>query len=182
MVADLLAELLAPFARPFASSMRRAVLPAHHSTPNAWSWNMPPPDPRRERLRLDGFELLQFPDGRCKAQVRTEWIGGHVYMGEAEGSRTPEGELRASARATLLAAQAATRGQLEFQLRGVKALRVFDEWMVVVSVRTDWEDLPTRLLGVCPCGDDDTARGAVMAVLDATNRILQRYLEPRLPL
>jgi hypothetical protein len=33
-----------------------------------------------------------------------------------------------------------------------------------------------KLLGAYPCPDENTPRGAVMAVLDATNRILQRYL------
>ena len=59
---------------------------------------------------------------------------------------------------------------------GSKALRVFDSWVVVVMVRAWVDETPLQLLGAYPCPDEDTPRGAVMAVLDATNRVLQSYL------
>ncbi len=112
--------------------------------------------------------------------MQTEWTRGRLFEGEAEGILTLEGELRTAAAATVQAAASATGGRLVLELKGVKALRVFDAWMVVAllgarSARHKQEGL--RLLGAYPCLDQDKARGAVMAVLDAVNRVLERYLE-----
>jgi hypothetical protein len=101
---------------------------------------------------------------------------GRSYSGESEGNQTLEGEVRASAEAALQAAMGATGGTLDLDLRGTKALRVFDSWVVVVMVRAWIDGEPRQLLGAYPCPDDDTARGAVVAALDAINRVLSRYL------
>lgn len=87
-----------------------------------------------------------------------------------------EGEIRASAEAALVAVAQATEGRLELSLRGAKAFRAFDAWMVVVSVNARSTDEDRRLWGACPCADENTGRAAVLAVLDSTNRILERYL------
>jgi len=133
-------------------------------------------DERRERLRFENFQLIRFPNGRSRAQVRVDWTQGRTYSGEAEGHQTLEGEVRSAADATLKAAEGATEGRLELDLRGAKALRVFDAWVVVVMVRTWIYDKPVQLLGAYPCPDEDTPRGAAMAVLDATNRVIRGYL------
>ena len=131
---------------------------------------------RRERLNFEDFQLVRFPNGRSRARVRVDWTHGRSYTGEAEGSQTLEGEVRAAADATLKATSVATEGRLAMDIRGVKALRVFDAWIVAVMVRVWIEDGPLQLLGAYPCPDENTPRGAAMAVLDATNRILRRYL------
>lgn len=131
---------------------------------------------RRERLRFEDFQLVRFPNGRSRIRIRMEWTQGRSYSGEAEGNQTLEGEVRAAADAALIAVARATEGRLEFDLRGVKALRVFDSWVVVVMVRTWAQEKPLRLLGAYPCPGEDTPRGAVMAVLDATNRVIAGYL------
>lgn len=105
-----------------------------------------------------------------------DWTRGRSYSGEAEGNQTLEGEVRAAAEAALQAAAGSTDGSLDFILRGAKALRVFDAWVVVVMVRARVDEKAIQLLGAYPCPDEDTPRGAVMAVLDATNRVLQGYL------
>ncbi len=132
---------------------------------------------RRGRLRFDDFQLQRFPDGRCRVEVRTEWTRGRTYSGVAEGTQTLQGELRAAAEAALEAAAGSVQGMVELELRGAKAVKAFDAWIVVVSVRAGVEGESLRLLGAFPCADEDTPRGAVMAVLDATNRVLERYLE-----
>ena len=109
--------------------------------------------------------------------MRTEWTQGRSYTGEAEGTQTLEGELRAAAEAAVKAATGAAGGEGELELRGAKAVKAFDAWVVVVSIRARAEGEALKLLGAYPCPDEDTARGAVMAVLDATNRVLERYLE-----
>ncbi len=131
---------------------------------------------RRERLSFEDFQMVRFPNGRSRVRVRMDWTQGRSYSGEAEGNQTLEGEVRAAADAALKAAAGATEGQLNLDLRGTKALKVFDSWVVVVMVRAWIEDEPLQLLGAYPCPDEDTPRGAVMAVLDATNRVLRQYL------
>jgi hypothetical protein len=134
-------------------------------------------EPRRGRLRFDDFQLQRFPNGRCRVTVRMEWTGGETFTGEAEGTQTLEGELRTAAEAALKAASGSIRGRLGLELKGVKAVKAFDGWVVVVLVQAGGEDDPMKLLGAFPCQDGDTPRGAVMAVMDATNRILERYLQ-----
>lgn len=131
----------------------------------------------RTRLSFEDFELVRLPNGRARIRVRMDWTQGRSYSGEAEGNQTLEGEVRAAAEAALEAAVGATQGELDLDLRGTKALRVFDSWVVVVMVRAWTADDPIQLLGAYPCPNDDTPRGAVLAVLDATNRVLERFLE-----
>lgn len=137
---------------------------------------MVPDDPRRSRLRFEHFEVDSFPDGRCRVEVLLEWKG-EVFHGEAEGTQTLQGEIRAGARAALGAAAAATDPRLTMQLMGVKAIRAFDAWVVIVSIRGRGEGSDYSLIGANACPDSETTRGAALAVLDATNRILKRYVE-----
>ena len=132
---------------------------------------------RRCRLRFDDFRLERFPDGRCRAAVVLEWTQDRRYEGEAEGTQTQEGEIRAACSATLAAVALSTDGKLALDFRGAKAIRVFDTWVVVVSVKAVADGDARRLMGSYPCPDENRARGAVMASLDATNRLLERYLE-----
>lgn len=130
----------------------------------------------RERLKFEDFQLDRFPNGRTRIRIRMDWTQGRSYSGEAEGNQTLEGEVRAAAEAALAAAGGATEGRLILELRGVKALRVFDAWVVVVMIRAWIGNDPIQLLGAFPCPDEDTPRGAVMAVLDGTNRVIRRHL------
>lgn len=133
---------------------------------------------RRTRLRFDDFQLERFSNGRCQVRVRFQWTQGRSYPGEADGTQTLEGELRAAAMAAIQAIQTAAEGQLSLDMGGAKAVRAFDSWIVVVSLRGEAEGETLRLMGAYPCPDEDTPRGAVMAVLVATNRIMERYLTP----
>lgn len=133
---------------------------------------------RRTRLRFENFDLERFPDGRCSVQVHFEWTEGQRFLGESQGTQTLEGEIRAAARAGLEGIEKAAEGHLTLELAGAKAVRVFDSWVVVVSLRAQADGETLRLMGAYPCPDEDTSRGAVMAVLVATNRIMERYLLP----
>ena len=133
-------------------------------------------DVGRERLSFEDFQLVRFPNGRTRIRVRLGWTQDRSYSGETEGNQTLEGEVRAAAESALEAASRATEDKLNLDLRGVKALRVFDAWVVVVMVRARLKEEKLSLLGAYPCPGEDTPRGAVMAVLDATNRVFQRYL------
>lgn len=132
----------------------------------------------RGRLRFEEFSLDRFPDGRCRARVRLEWIEGKVFVGESDGTQTLEGELRAGAQAAVLAATDGARGTVRFTLRGVKAIRAFDSWIIVVSVGAAGEIEHRRLIGAYPSEEREMARGAALAVMDATNRVIEMVLDP----
>ncbi|MCH7564308.1 MAG: hypothetical protein IH968_10845 [Gemmatimonadetes bacterium] len=130
-------------------------------------------EPKRERLHFESFILEEFQTGRCTARVRFGWEGGVIYAGEAEGIRTREGQLRAAAHATLQALGAATNGSLNLELVGVKAVRVFDTWVIIAAARGESDGEAVRLTGSFTCEEDgEVAKGAVMALMNATNRVL----------
>ncbi len=129
----------------------------------------------RERLRFDDFQYETFANGHCQAGVRLELLG-ETYQGSSQGTQTLEGRLRCGAHAAVQAAEAATTGQVQLDLLGVKAVRAFDQWIVIVSVRGRSGDESYRLLGSYATAEPEAARGAALAVLDATNRILEKYL------
>lgn len=131
---------------------------------------------RRERLRFESFRMDTFPDGFCRATVTVEWEGGVFFTGEARGTQTLEGRLRTGAEALLKAASEASGGTLDLELRGAKAVRAFDAWVIMVCLKGRSPQRAYRLIGAYACPDDDTARGAALATLDATNRVLQRYV------
>jgi len=136
---------------------------------------MSPDENGRSRLRFEDLGSRSFPDGRVRIRVDLEWRGT-LYSGESRGTDTLEGQTRASALATLQSAQQATRGTLSLELMGVKAIRAFDAWVVIVSVRGRSADDEYSLIGCSACREDTTNRGACLAVLDALNRILEKYV------
>lgn len=131
---------------------------------------------RRQRLRFESFSMDIFPDGFCRATVTVEWQDGVRFTAEARATQTLHGRLRAGAQALLLAGSEATGGTLDLELRGVKAVRAFDQWVVMVCLQGKSPERSYRLIGAYACPDEDTARGAALATLDATNRVLQRYV------
>lgn len=133
-------------------------------------------DEQRSRLRFETLERDTSPDGRCRIGVSLGWVGGLAFRGKAEGTTTLEGETRTAALATIRAAMTATEERLSLTLMGVKAIRAFDAWVVIVAVRADGEEREYNLIGAHACPEGETTRGAVLAALDATNRILERYM------
>lgn len=133
---------------------------------------------RRRRLRLDGVTHEGAPEGNCLVSVALEWHGRAV-RGEARALDTHHGRVRASAEATLAAALTAGGGRFRLELIGVKAFRAFDGWVVVVRVVAQAGDQGLRLLGASSSEDDaGLGRAAAQAVLDATNRVVERYALP----
>ena len=68
-------------------------------------------------------------------------------------------------------------GGLSFELIGVKHIRAFDSNLVIVSIGVRGS-AGTRLVG-CYLADEEMPRGAALAVLNATNRLLGNYLATR---
>ena len=88
------------------------------------------------------------------------------------------GDLRLSADAALRALEQFSNHELHFELIGVKLVRAFDENLVIVSIAMRGDPNPTRLIGAYLAADD-VNRGAAVAVLNATNRVLGNYVATR---
>lgn len=125
---------------------------------------------RGERLRFTEFSFERLANGRCRALVRYQWGSTH-YDGESEGLASEAGQLRCAAQAALSALEEAVGSRVTFDLLGVKAVRAFDSVVVLVSVSAHMEGASHRLVGSF-LTEELTPRGAALAVLHATNRVL----------
>jgi len=126
---------------------------------------------RPARLRFAGFSFQRQPSGQGTAEVILEWHDGARYLGRAEGISSSWADLRLTAEATLRAIAEFTKERGGFELVGVKSLRAFDANVVMVSVVGNRAGKPTQLLG-CRIAEGDLLRSAVLATLQATNRLL----------
>lgn len=133
---------------------------------------------RRSRLRFSNFEFERTPTGRVTARVELEWNPGESVVGRSDGIATPLGDIRISVDATLRAIESFAQGSVTFELIGVKTMRAFDANVVMVSVLANTGSETHRLLG-CQLTDDDVYRGAVVATLQATNRVLGNAINTR---
>lgn len=132
-----------------------------------------PPQPRfPERLRFADFVLDRLATGRCRARVVLSWQDANTFEGESEGLASQSGELRCAAEACVIALGKAVNGAVRFELLGVKAVRAFDASVVIVSLAVPEQHQSPRLVGCCLIEDADPTKGAALAVLNATNRIL----------
>lgn len=131
--------------------------------------------PIHERLRFKEFSLERLPNGRCRAHVLLSWKDEESFAGDSEGLSSQAGELRCAAQACLMALGKSVEGKMQFELLGVKAVRAFDANVVIVSIGAQGNGNGQRLVGVC-LTPDDAPRGAALAVLNATNRILGNQL------
>jgi hypothetical protein len=133
---------------------------------------------RRERLRFTGFSYERSPAGRVSCQVTLEWAPGESVAGRAEGQASPAGDSRLGAEAAIRALEAFTERKISFELVGVKVVRAFDANVVIASLIQHGDEGPERLLG-CYLADGDMVRGAALAVLNATNRVLGNFISAR---
>ncbi len=124
-----------------------------------------------DRLRFEEFSLERLPNGRCSARVQLALRGSDRYLGTSDGLTSPAGELRCAAQACVLALQDFVGSEITLELLGVKAVRAFDSTVVIVSVAAHGDPHGARLVGSY-LTDGDPARGAALAVLNATNRVL----------
>ncbi len=127
-----------------------------------------------ERIRFQDFTFQRLPSGRCRAEVVLGWADGRRFVGDSEGITSQAGELRCSAQAAVHALEGAINPKLDFEILGVKAVRAFDATVVIVSLSARAEATATRLVGSY-LTETDPPRGAAIAVLNATNRILGNY-------
>lgn len=127
------------------------------------------------RCKLEDIALTNSTNDTCDGKVVVSLPGGLTFTGAAEGQGNPQGKLRCAAEATARALEAATEGKIELEVLAVRAVDGFDTVIVVVSLGSRVEDRVERLVGSCLIKGQPT-RGAVLAVLSATNRLLGRVL------
>ena len=127
------------------------------------------------RLRLGGFELVPTSAGQCRAKVVLGWEEDGDFVGVAEGADSPSGQLRSAAEATARALETAAKEKVGLKVLAVKAIEGFDTIIVLVSLGSRVQDQTERLVGSCLI-KGQPARGAVLAVLSATNRLLGKVL------
>ena len=84
------------------------------------------------------------------------------------------GELRCSASAAVRALERVSQPKVGFEVLGVKAVRAFDATVVIVSLSAKTDASASRLVGSY-LTENDPPRGAALAVLNATNRLLGNY-------
>lgn len=130
---------------------------------------------KHERLRLTRVDATHTMTGRCAVEVEFEWMDGERVVGRAEGQASTTGDLRIAALAAVDALEKFSRGAMHFELTGIKALRAFDANIVIVSLSVRQEQGTQRLLGSY-LAEADPIRSSVIAVLNATNRVLGNYI------
>jgi hypothetical protein len=134
------------------------------------------PGEPRGRLSFGSFTCTRSAAGRCTVQIVLDYSGTR-FVGRAEGQSSPVGDMRLGAEAAMQAVEAFAQGTLGLELMGVKLIRAFDANVVIVSA-SQRAARDAQLVG-CYLADDDTVRGAALAVLNATNRALGNYLTTR---
>lgn len=125
--------------------------------------------PREIRVRFNHFGFVRTQSGQCSAEVTLE-MDGAMHRGKSSGPSSPLGDLRISAEACLRALVALS-GTDEFELLAVKHIRAFDSNLAIVSIGHRQGATMYPLVG-CYLAKVDVCRGAAIAVLNATNRIL----------
>ena len=124
-----------------------------------------------DRFRFKEFALDRLPGSRCKARVVLAITDDEVWVGEAEGLSSQAGELRTAADACVMALAKAIDGVATIELLGVKAVKAFDNNVVIDTSAYTEGGVGQRLAGSF-LAETDSSRGAALAVLNATNRIL----------
>lgn len=124
---------------------------------------------REIRVRFNRFEITRSKSGQTSAEVTLE-LDGTMHTGKSGGPSSPLGDLRISAEACLRAL-AGFSDQIGFELMAVKHIRAFDSNLAIVSITHRQDGMSFPLVG-CYLAKEDVCRGAAIAVLNATNRIL----------
>jgi hypothetical protein len=124
---------------------------------------------RELRVRFSRFDVTRSKSGQTTAEVTLE-LDGKKHVGQSNGPSSPLGDLRISAEACLRAL-AHFAGPIGFELMAVKHIRAFDSNLAIVSITHKQDGASFPLVG-CYLAKDDVCRGAAIAVLNATNRVL----------
>ncbi len=127
----------------------------------------------QRRSRFDSITVEYPGRDRVTARVDLDW-DERRWTGTAEGVMNAASELRVCASATLRAVEKIVEERATFSVIGVKEIPVFDHMLVVVLVQSP--QVEDRLLGLAII-TEDRCRAAALAALNATNRVMGRFVE-----
>ncbi len=122
------------------------------------------------RLKFVHLEVESLPSNRCSVELGHS---GKTYVGTAEGAGS-EGERRAAAQAALdaLASVPGTDG-INFELLNLTTIEVLSTPAVIIALSVHFQDDWLYLVGFS-LAKKDPPHAAVRAVLNSTNRFLER--------
>lgn len=126
--------------------------------------------PEVPRVRLTDVRVQRGPGVRYRVEVQLTSPDGRTVVGAHEDATSAAGDVRIGAEATLAALRDAMPDMPAFYVAGAKTVRAFDQTVTLVLIGVTGADGPARLLGAA-CNEEDVARAAVLAVLNATNRV-----------
>ena len=123
------------------------------------------------RLKFISLDFENTSEGR-QATVILGMQPDLLFSGTADCSEAPGGELRCAALATVDAIhRTASESERILELIGASAVKAFDATVVIVSLWARLGGGKRRLVGSY-IAESDKAKGAALAVLNATNRLL----------
>ncbi|MCH8144410.1 MAG: hypothetical protein IIA55_06805 [Gemmatimonadetes bacterium] len=130
----------------------------------------------QQRVKFISHEMESTPEGHRRAEVTLEIPPNRTFVGTADCSEVSSGDLRCAALATVDALHRAMGdADNSLELIGARAVRAFDAHVVIVALSVNADGRTRRLVGSF-LADKDLARGAAIAVLSATNRLLGRMM------
>jgi hypothetical protein len=112
---------------------------------------------------------------QCAVEVELERVDGRRVVGTRSGMPSAIGSIRIAAEAAVEALHLAVAEDQRFELVGVKSVRAFDQTVVLVLLTTRGPRGVVRLVGAAvgeSADAGDVTRAAVLAVLNASNRVL----------
>ena len=124
-----------------------------------------------------GEVVLNQIGGHCSARVMLSLSPGVEVVGTAQGEASQHGRLRCAAEAAARAIEGAVPNQLTLAVLGVNLIETLKAVLVVVSLASPAKQGGQRLVGSCLV-DGQPDRSAVLAVLNATNRLVGLLLPP----
>jgi hypothetical protein len=122
------------------------------------------------RVRLVDVHVHRGPSVRYRVDVVLESPDGRSVIGTHEDVSSAAGEVRVAAEAALKSLREALPELPLFYVAGAKTVRAFDQTVTLVLIGISGREGPARLLGAA-CNEENIARAAVIAVLNATNRV-----------
>ncbi|MBI4503021.1 MAG: hypothetical protein HY700_17925 [Gemmatimonadetes bacterium] len=129
------------------------------------------PRRRQRAMKFISIDMEYLAEDRCRARVALERGGTGSYQGAAEGSG-PDAFVRCAAQATADAVgKAVAGGASTLAVNQTTIADAFGRRTVFVEVAARHHGEQRTLLGFCVI-EDDPARAAALAVLNATNRFL----------
>ena len=130
----------------------------------------------QQRVKFISQKMESMPEGHRRAEVTLEIPPNRTFVGTADCSEVSPGDLRCAALATVDALHSAMGdADNSLELIGARAVRAFDAHVVIVALSVNADGRTRRLVGSF-LADKDLARGAAIAVLSATNRLLGRMM------